>query len=309
MRLHATIQKVTFADASDASHNVGEFMKQLRFFTVVLLTAHVVAGAVRAQTTPQAADAFEVVSIRPLGPMTGNSFGTGCDGGFPRVEHNRFTVTTTTYALLTWAYGFNKNGGCSFVSYGNFLFGGPDWIRTDRFTIQALMPEGSPDYTTAEFLNGKAPKLETMILNLLADRFKITLHREMKEGPVYELVVGKGGAKLTPAQETDKYGMGTLRRTDPAGQVTYRLTGRKTTMTYLALMLVLETRRPVIDRTGISGEFNFDVDYAPLDSNPATTAGATIFTAIQEQLGLKLDSARAPVEVLVIDRAEKPTPN
>ena len=94
-----------------------------------------------------------------------------------------------------------------------------------------------------------------------------------------------------------------------AGQVTYRLTGRKTTMTYLALMLVLETRRPVIDRTGISGEFNFDVDYAPLDSNPATTAGATIFTAIQEQLGLKLDSARVPVEVLVIDRAEKPAPN
>ena len=73
-----------------------------------------------------------------------------------------------------------------------------------RPIIQALMPEGSPDYTTAEFLNGKAPKLEAMILNMLADRFKITLHREMKEGPVYELVVGKGGAKLTPAQETDK---------------------------------------------------------------------------------------------------------
>ena len=276
------------------------------FITVSLVICFLVAGSVAAQTTPPQADSFEVVSVRSQSPMTGNSFGEGCDGGFPRVEHNRFTVTTTAYALLTWAYGFNKNGGCSFVSYGNYLTGGPDWIRSERFTVQALMPDGSPDYTTAEFLNGKAPRLETMIRNMLADRFKLALHREMKEGPVYELVVAKGGPHLTPSKETDTYGMGANRRPDSSGQLVARVTGRKTTMTYLALMLVLETRRPVVDHTGISGEYNFDIEFAPLESS---AAAASIFTAIQEQLGLKLQSARAPVEVLVIDHAEHPTMN
>jgi len=190
-----------------------------------------VTGAAQAQTAPQAAETFEVVSVRSQGPITGNTFGGGCDGGVPRVEHHRFTVTTTTYALLTWAYGFNKNGGCSFVSYGNFLVGGPDWLRTERFTVQALMPDDAPDYTTSEFLNGKAPKLELMIRSMLADAFKITLHREMKEGPVYQLIVGKDGPKLTPAKETDTPSMGTSRRQDAVGQGITRISGRKMTVT------------------------------------------------------------------------------
>src|SRR5215471_8672899 len=138
----------------------------------------------------QAPDAFEVASIKSLGEANAAAlarFGDGCDGGFPRVERNRFTVTTTVYALTTWAYGFNNRGGCSFVSYGGFISGGPSWIRKERFEIQALMPEGSPEYTTGEFLNGKAPKLEIMIRNLLADRFQITVHRETKEVPGYLL--------------------------------------------------------------------------------------------------------------------------
>src|SRR5215467_3832251 len=106
----------------------------------------------------QAPDAFEVTSIKALGEANAAAlaqFGDGCDGGFPRVDHNRFTVTTTPYALMTWAYGFNKNGGCSFVSYGGFISGGPPWIRSEKFEVQALMPDGSPDYTTGQFLNGE----------------------------------------------------------------------------------------------------------------------------------------------------------
>jgi uncharacterized protein (TIGR03435 family) len=206
---------------------------------------------------------------------------------------------------LTWAYGFNKNGGCSFVSFGNFLTGGPDWIRNERFTIQAIMPEGSPDYTTAEFLNGKAPKLEAMIRNMLADYFKIALHREMRDGPVYELVIAKGGPKLVPAKEDDKNSMVTTRKSNTTThEITNHVTARKTSMTYLALMLVLETRRPVVDKTRIMGEYNFDLDYAPMESSPDSTTAASIFTAIQEQLGLKLESAAT--EILVLDRAERP---
>lgn len=273
--------------------------------SLALLLGVVMAGSTYAQTAP-ADEVFEVVSVKPSGAV-GNLYGTGCDGGFPRVEHNRFTVTTTTYALLTWAYGFNKWGGCSYVSYGNTLSGGPDWIRNERFTIQAIMPAGSPDYTTTEFLNGKAPKLEAMIKNMLAEQFKIALHREMKDGPVYELVVAKGGSKLNPAKETDVYGMGTVRRSNTTtGQVETRMTARKVTMTYVAVMLMLQVQRPVVDKTGLSGEFSFDLDFAPFESNPATNTSPTIFTAVQEQLGLKLENGRAAREVIVIDRAERP---
>src|SRR6476659_4587146 len=92
----------------------------------------------------QTSDSFEVASIKPAGPAAAENlarFGGGCDGGFPRVDHNRFTVTTTLYALMTWAYGFNNHGGCSFVSYGDMISGGPAWVKSDRFQIQAVMPD------------------------------------------------------------------------------------------------------------------------------------------------------------------------
>src|SRR5262245_42558077 len=105
-----------------------------------LFAAHTALSEYRVQAT----DVFEVVSVKPAGEAAAESlarFGDGCDGGFPRVDHKRFTVTTTTFALLTWAYGFNNHGGCSYVSYGGIISGGPGWIKSDRFQIQALMPD------------------------------------------------------------------------------------------------------------------------------------------------------------------------
>jgi hypothetical protein len=83
----------------------------------------------------QSRDAFDVASIKPAGEASVAAmtrFGGGCDGGFPRVERNRFTATTTLYALMTWAYGFNNRGGCSFVSYGDFISGGPTAFRRSK---------------------------------------------------------------------------------------------------------------------------------------------------------------------------------
>jgi uncharacterized protein (TIGR03435 family) len=260
----------------------------------------------------QSRDVFEVASVKPAGEASVDAmtrFGGGCDGGFPRVERNRFTATTTLYALMTWAYGFNNRGGCSFVSYGDFISGGPAWVKSDRFTIQALMPDGSPEYTTTQFLNGDAPKLEIMIKNLLADRFRLTIHRETKEVSGYALTVGKGGAKLTAAKDTDGATLGApvQRRTD--GSVNQHFVARRTSMTYVALMLGVLTRKPVVDRTGITGEFTFDVEFAPENAAAGDSSAPSLFTAIQEKLGLKLESAKVPAEVLVIDRAEKPSEN
>jgi uncharacterized protein (TIGR03435 family) len=261
----------------------------------------------------QASDSFEVASIKPAGPAAAENlarFGGGCDGGFPRVDHNRFTVTTTLYALMTWAYAFNKNGGCSFVSYGNFISGGPAWVHSDRFTIQALMPDGSPDYTTGQFLNGDAPKLEIMIKNLLADRFRVAVHRETKQVPGYELVVGKDGPKVSATNEGNVSGLGGTRiQRKPDGTVSQHFVARKTTMTYVALQLGIVTRSPVVDRTGLTGEFTFDLEFAPSEAGLGESSAASVFTAIQEQLGLKLEPARVPAEVIVIDRAEKPSEN
>src|SRR5262245_4461243 len=195
----------------------------------LLLLLLVAPAVLHAQAPPPA---FEVASIKPVGSFTPiPQLGPGCDGGFPRVEHNRFAVTTTAFALITWSYGFNKNGGCTFVSVGDFLVGGPDWVRSEKFDIRSLMPEGSPDYNTGEFLNGKAPALESMILRMLADRFKLVVHKATKEAPVYALVIAKGGPKLTPS--TGDIPAAWRQRTPPTPNV--RVLRARTSMTYVAL--------------------------------------------------------------------------
>ena len=123
-----------------------------------IATVIALCGMAHAQVKPpalgeEAPVAFEVASVKPQGPVPGGGargsdapggMGAGCDGGFPRLQGNRFVVTTTPYALITWAYGYNKTWGCSYVNFGDLLTGGPAWIRSERYEIQALMPEGSP---------------------------------------------------------------------------------------------------------------------------------------------------------------------
>jgi uncharacterized protein (TIGR03435 family) len=270
-------------------------------------------------TIAQSAPSFEVVSVKPLGPVpagggrgsdAAGGIGGGCDGGFPKVENNRFSVITTPYALITWAYGYNKVWGCSYVSFADLLTGGPSWIRSERFEIQALMPAGSPIYTLDQFMKGDAPKLEQMLQAMLAERFKLTVHQETKEVPAYALVPGKGGPKLTRPAAEDKTNFGMRRQADPNGQISNKIVGRKTELRDFAFLLLLTTRRPVIDRTGLTGEFNFDLEFAPFDSaDPAESSAPSLFTALQEQLGLRLENTKAPLDGLVIDHAERPSDN
>jgi len=117
-------------------------MKTLMTVFVCTCLLAPVAKAQQQGHPTEAQDAFEVASVKPAGPVpsgggrgsdASGGIGGGCDGGFPQVEGNRFSVTTTAYALITWAYGYNKVWGCSFVSFGDLLTGGPGWISDLKF--------------------------------------------------------------------------------------------------------------------------------------------------------------------------------
>jgi uncharacterized protein (TIGR03435 family) len=292
-----------------------------------------------------APQAFDVVSIRPSSPAPAGGRGGaagGCASDLPKVGPSRFAVANATlYALIVSAYFSNGTPFvCAFVNKFGLISGGPGWIRSDRFTIQALAPAGSPSYTFQQFLDGKAPTLQIMIQNLLADRFRLVLHRGTKEVPVYFLTVAKGGPKLERLEE------GSCRRVAPidpakpptsvgqeerprcgAGSGIFGTASGMTVRWDLSLgefasIVSQLLDRPVIDKTGITGMVKFNMEFAadqaitgpfgelrPSIPEAAVPSGSSIFTAIQEQVGLKLEAATGPVEVFVIDHVDRPSEN
>lgn len=182
-------------------------------------------------------------------------------------------------------------GGCIAAAWdlGAGQLSGPAWLNSDRYDIVA---KTSPQATQAD--------LRIMLQSLLAERFKLATHREAKELPVYALVAAKGGPKLR-ASVGDQHLPVIF--APPA-----RLIGQGSTMEALALALSRPAGRKVLDETGITGTFDFSLSYSVDEA--ATDAGPSIFTALQEQLGLRLEPQKSLVEVLVVDHAERiPTAN
>ena len=190
---------------------------------------------------------------------------------------DRFTAMTATLKdLLAFAYNVRKFQ----------ISGGPVWLDSSEYDISAKS-EGA---ATTE-------QTRLMLQSLLAERFKVAQHHETKELTAYSLVVGKKGAQL---KEVASEGLGIgLRKS--------QLNGRGATIATLARVLSDRLGRPVSDQTGLKGFYDFTLTWAAEDSPDAS--GPSIFTAMQEQLGLKLDLSKAPVDLLVIDRAEKPSEN
>ena len=180
------------------------------------------------------------------------------------------------------------------------LVNAPEWIDTARFDIEA---KPDREYSTRE--DALAPELLAMLRNLFADRFKLIAHREMRDTPVYALVKARTDGRLGPQMRPSTVDCEAVRCriSTNAG----RITGTGTTLSELMRRLSPTVGRPVVDRTGLSGSYDLELQWSP--DPTADTAGPSIFTAIQEQLGLKLESQRAPIEVLVIDRLELPTPD
>jgi len=271
---------------------------------------------------------FEVASIRPSNPNAGGGGGgKSKDGGGglrPGLDHGRLTFSSTLFGLIIRAYAI---AGCGEVRADCVqISGGPEWLKKDRFDIQAKMPGGSPDYTFLQFLRGEAPQLEVMLQAMLAERFNLKFHRETKQLPVYTLIVMKNGSKLKPASgEMIQRKDGTSVRNQsllwtpaplPDGTRSnqlIRMFARDQSMQDLVDTLSRLMDRPVLDQTGLKGTFDISMDYE-MESDAGDRPGADItgpamFTAFQEQLGLKFVSTKAPVDVLVIDHAEKPSEN
>jgi len=214
----------------------------------------------------------------------------------------------------------------------NQISGGPAWLNSDHYDINAKMDSATAD--ALHKLSEDQGKLERqrMLQALLADRFKLTVQHETKELSMYALVVAKSGPKLQEAKPDDTYPNG-VKGPDGVGRPGMmrmgrgEVTGQGLPMTALAKLLTTQLGRTVVDKTGLTGKYDFKLQWTPDESEgamfkgpgtgpqgtaspPASdTSGPSIFTAIQEQLGLKLESQKGPVEVLVIDRVEKPSEN
>jgi uncharacterized protein (TIGR03435 family) len=236
------------------------------------------------------APAFDVVTIKPANP---NAQGKGF-----LVRGRTFsTVNTSLNDLVTFAYGVHAKQ----------VTDGPAWSESEKYDVS-----GQPDAPGVP--NEK--QLRAMIAKLLTDRFGLTFHRDKKELSAYVLVLGRSGHKLTKS-EGDPNGLPSL-----IFRGLGALPARNATMADFAnVMQSAVMDRPVVDQTGLAGRWDFTLTWTPDESQfgglgarvppPADSANAppVLFTAIQEQLGLRLDSTKTPVDVIVIDRANHPTPD
>jgi uncharacterized protein (TIGR03435 family) len=245
----------------------------------------------QSQTDTAAKPSFEVATIKPSSPdARGVRFGL-IDGGRWRVYNH------TLKECVAYAYTLTVG----------LVSGGPPWIASDRYDIVALEPGGSRPTAGQNLL---------MFQNLLADRFKLKIHRETKQLPVYNLVLGKNGAKVVEsapgARKDDLVYQGS-----PGG---VGLPGHSVTMGDLVAFIGrVFLDRLVIDKTGLTGSYDFDLKFAaegtllappgPPPSGVDANELPDFFAAIQQQLGLKLEPAKGPVETIVIDSVERPSEN
>ena len=266
---------------------------------------------------------FEVASIRAVDPNGGGGFKSkdGKAGGpGPSVEHLRFNWSDSLYGFTLKAYGIQ---GCGVMNHDPDrcpqLSGGPSWVNDQRFQIQATMPAGTPDYTLPQYTSGRAPQLQLMLQNLLADRFQLKLRREKKTLPVYTITALKGGFKIKPAAAGEPNVMFNAGEfvpgKEPVESNRIKMTVKSASMQELADALANILGRPILDRTNLKGKFEFTLEYErdaePPDSPVAMAAlgGPGMLKAFESQAGLKLESTKAPVDVLVIDHAERPSGN
>ena len=320
-----------------------------------IIWAALLSCASSAQTT-QGPDTFEVASVKPAAPQAQGRFMIGTRGGPGTPDPERISLTNVNLKLLLAnAYDVKQ-----------YQIQGPSILDTERFDITAKIPKGA----TKE-------QARIMMQNLMVERFKLAVHREKKDFPLFGLVVGKNGPKMKPSEDAPptaetpggdgpppppppppgpggrmQVGRDGFPQMPPGagrgGMMIMMMNGRfrmqanGQTMKGLADMLSNQLGRPVIDETNLTGKYDFTLDYAPEEGQmrgpmglmpppqhmdvpvggpgggpaggPAPAAsgetGPNLVTAVQEQLGLKLESKKGPLDLIVVDHVEKvPTEN
>lgn len=238
-----------------------------------------------AGTPAQASDAaFQVATIKPSKPDTLPAI---------QIQGRRFATSGTTVVdIMKYAYGVHVSE----------ITGGPEWLSKEKFDL--LADPGTE-------VRPASDDMKKMVRALLADRFQLAFHRDKKQLAVYAIVVAKSGAKLK--QSTRDANSIPVAGFIPSGKLT---TGNATMADFATFMQRYVMDRPVVDQTGIQGKYDLSLAWTPDDAqvngrprsdDPSAPPG--LFTAIQEQLGLRLEATKAPVEVMVIDRVELPSAN
>jgi uncharacterized protein (TIGR03435 family) len=214
--------------------------------------------------------AFEAATIKPSVDRPGHSG-----------SHSRTGMIVLTGQTL-------KGLICAAYEVKDFqVSGGPKWIDGDRFDVNAKAPGAE-----------EGPQLKAMLQTLLADRFQLVIHHEQKIAPAYALVLVKSGLKIKPVE-------GATGSSSNGGRGQLTVTGM--TMVKFADLLSRELKSPVADLTETPGSYNFKLEWS-IDGD-ANDVESAMFAALQSQLGLKLESRKLPIDMIVVDKAEKPSEN
>src|SRR5579871_1882631 len=251
--------------------------------------------SLRAQVQPHGPLRFEVASIKPLKNEGAKGMLQILPGGVLRMEG------TTLKSLISFSYDVPESR----------VVGGANWIGSEVYQLIAKPERSEAEDNPRGAIAPGTPawsRMQQRLQNLLAERFQLATHTTEREVAGYALVAAKGGAKVTASPEGDQTPAGTMRNRG-------RIDGRNGTMVMLATVLSNMLGSPVVDRTGLTGNYTYKLEYSqdfgPVgpDTGPVEEGLPSIFVALQEQLGLKLESSRVTVPSIVIDRAERPSAN
>lgn len=307
-------------ESCDLSQRNRRMMLPLGAFVVVFALAFALAanagkppqaqsqGAAAVPSTYQ----YDVVSVKP-NTSGGRGGSTISPDGFSRRATTLTSLIYTAYALR----------------FPEQLIGAPPWISSDKFDVDTKMDGSVMDALQKMSQDDRSAARRQMMQGLLADRFKLTVHLETRELPVYTLVIAKGGLKMKEATPGDTYPNG-LKILGGAGGMVYQtgpsglmITAQAAAVAQLIPNISREVGRIVLDKTGLTGNYDFIFQFTPeayrVPSNlgegggsvplPPDFGAISIFTAVQEQLGLKLESVKASIDVVVIDHVERPSGN